>query len=359
MNISDPSPGSLGYSMPPEWHTHSATMLHWPSNRETWPGGHLQRVENTYLDIIEVLHKYEPVLLLVADSETGKRAESQLKQRMPDFSKIHILQIPLNDVWVRDCGPIFIHKKLNGSYNYAITDWKYNAWGEKYPPFDDDNRIPQKIADEFGIRRFKLDMILEGGSIDVNGAGVLLTTESVLLNSNRNPKFKKPEIEKKLKDYLGIKKIIWLKDGLKGDDTDGHIDDLSRFTNQNTIFTALPEDKNDVNYSALKKNLEVLKKSTDPEGEFFKIKVLPLPKTKIDGTTADGSEYVPASYINFYIANGVVLLPLYDERFDEQVIELFQSEFPDRSIEGIQCHDLVWGQGGIHCITQQLYGIYL
>lgn len=352
-------PKELGYSMPPEWNTHSATLLHWPSNRETWPGERLKRAEDVYVKIIDVLHRFEPVLLFAENSDVAKRAERRLKEREMNLTSIHIRVVPLNDVWARDCGPIFIQKISNGIAEFAITDWDYNAWGGKYPPYDDDNRIPKKIADQFGFKRFKPGMILEGGSIEVNGDGIMLTTESVLLNSNRNPGMSKTEIENKLKGFLGAEKIIWLKNGLKGDDTDGHIDDLCRFTGPNRIVASLPENQSDINYPALKQNLEILERSTDMQGNPFQIKILPLPETKIEGTTVDGSEYVPASYANFYIANGVVLLPLYDKRYDDRVIDLFQSEFPNHSIRGIACHDLVWGQGSIHCITQQLYGMDL
>jgi agmatine deiminase len=229
--------------------------------------------------------------------------------------------------------------------------------GGKYPPFDDDNKLPAFFSEKFGIPRFETGLILEGGSIETNGEGTLLTTESVLLNKNRNPGHSKADIEKVLRDYLGMEKIIWLIDGLAGDDTDGHIDDLSRFLNPGTILTVLAEDPDDINYEALNKNYQILQKSADPDDNPFNIEVLPLPETRIGGTTADGSEYVPASYANFYIANGVVLVPLYDSRYDDQAIELFKRYFPDRDVAGIHCSDLVWGQGSIHCITQQLYGI--
>jgi len=353
------NPKDLGYSMPPEWQSHSATLMHWPSNRETWPGERLKRAEDVYLNIIDVLHRFEPVLLFAENPDIAKRAERKLKEREMNFSTINIREVPLNDVWARDCGPVFIQKQSNEVTDYAITDWDYNAWGGKYPLFDDDNRVPQKIADEFGIGRFEPGMVLEGGSIDVNGDGVLMTTESVLLNPNRNPDLNKKEIESKLRNYLGVEKIIWLKNGLKGDDTDGHIDDLCRFTGPDRIVASLPESQEDINYAVLKQNLEILERSSDHQGNPFQIVILPLPGTKIEGTTVDGSEYVPASYANFYIANGLVLLPLYDERYDDRVTELIQSEFPDREIRGIDCHDLVWGQGSIHCITQQLYGIDL
>jgi agmatine deiminase len=343
------------YRMPAEWEKHSATQLHWPSNRETWPDERLERVEQVYLDIIESLHSFEPIILLVDKNVELNSITRKLNQREIDLSQVHIYAVSVNDVWARDCGPIFV-KHLTKE-EFIITDWEYNAWGGKYPPFDSDNKLPKWFADRFKVKRFATDMILEGGSIDTNGRGVLLTTESVLLNENRNPSLSKEEIEFRLKSYLGMEKVIWLKEGLAGDDTDGHIDDLSRFLNNNTILTMISEDPDDINYRALTENYGKLKESRDLDGKLFNIVTLPIPKTKIEGTTVDGSEYVPASYANFYIANGVILVPMYDERYDEEALDLFTEYFPDREIIGIECADLVWGQGSIHCITQQLYQI--
>ncbi|MEX2402613.1 MAG: agmatine deiminase family protein [Balneolales bacterium] len=346
------SPKSLGYSMPPEWHRHSGTLLSWPVNRETWPGDRLDKVEKVYINIIRALYKYETIHLLVHDESVRNRVFKMLYSAgIPDGS-INFHLHPSNDVWARDFGPIYI---INDSGNAAITNWDYNAWGGKYPPFESDNKVPAYLAKKFNQKVFKPDLVLEGGSIETNGAGVILTTESVLLNPNRNSRYSKGDIEDYLKEYLGHEHIVWLKDGLKGDDTDGHIDDLVRFVSENTIVAALCDDPKDVNYETLLHNYEILKSVNNPFGEKFEIITMPMPQTKIDGTTVDGSEYVPASYANFYIANGVILLPLYDDRYDEQVLNLFRQLFPDREIAGINCADLVWGQGGIHCITQQIY----
>lgn len=342
--------------MPAEWSTHSATQLHWPSNNETWPNYRLNRVEEVYLNIIESLHSYEPIILLLDIHLPKEYVLDKLRSRSLNLNNIYIHSIPINDVWARDCGPIFVKHQDKTFNKYAITDWEYNAWGGKYPPFDSDNALPKWFSTHFNITYFKPEMILEGGSIDTNGEGVLLTTESVLLNPNRNPHLSKSEIEKKLIDYLGAEKIIWLSSGLAGDDTDGHIDDLSRFLNKNTILTMVTDDESDVNFQALQENLGILEGAENQYGEPFQIVTLPLPQTRIVDQTVDGSQFVPASYANFYIANGAVLLPLYDERYDELAMDLFREFFPDRDIIGIDCTDLVWGQGSIHCITQQLYG---
>ena len=349
------TPFQLGYRMPAEWEPHSATQLHWPSNRDTWPGDRLQKVEEVYLNIIDVLHRFEPVILLADLTVDTDSIVEKLREREMNLSSINIYSVPINDVWARDCGPIFIKQSANKTY--AITDWEYNAWGEKYPPFDDDNRLPGWFADTFELKRFTPNMLLEGGSIETNGAGDFLTTESVLLNPNRNPDHSKADIETKLRDFLGAENIIWLKSGLAGDDTDGHIDDLSRFLNQDTILTVVSNDTEDVNYDVLQENYSRLKKAKNKKGNPFHIETLPLPNTKIKGITVDGSEVVPASYTNYYIANGVVLVPLYDDRYDEMALNLFNKYFPGRNIEGIPCSDLVWGQGSIHCITQQIYSI--
>ena len=352
-----PTPKELNYQMPPEWHPHAGTQLHWPVNRDTWPGVRLERVERVYLDIIDTLHRFEPVHLLVPDKGYREKIMDFLSTRSVDLTQVVFHLQTTNDVWARDCGPIFIHRQEGDREEYAITDWEYNAWGAKYPPFDDDNKLPRYFADTYDIKRFECDMVLEGGSIETNGAGVLLTTESVLLNENRNPELNKNEIEERLRAFLGMDKVIWLKKGLAGDDTDGHIDDLSRFLNEETILTMVCEDPEDVNYEALDENRRLLQQATDQNGASFRIETLPMPRTRIEGTTVDGSEYVPASYANFYIANGVVLVPTYDERYDSRALELIQGYFPDREVVGIPCSDLVWGQGSIHCITQQLYGV--
>jgi len=339
------------FQMPAEWEEHSATLLHWPSNKETWPGKRLERVEKVYLNIIEALCQFEKIILLVQNDKIQERVKNLFSKRGIENTNIHLITYSLNDVWVRDCGPIFVKQESE----FVITDWEYNAWGKKYSPWDADNNIPTFIADRFSINCISIEMVLEGGSIEMNGKGDLLTTESVLLNPNRNPDLNKGEIEEKLKMYLGTENIIWLKSGLAGDDTDGHIDDLTRFLNADTVLTMICEDENDINYEVLQENLEILRSAKLNNGESLKIETLPLPKTRIEGITVDGSEFVPASYANFYIANGCVLVPLYDERYDQQALDLFGKYFPEREIIGIQCSDLVWGQGSIHCITQQLY----
>ena len=343
--------------MPAEWEKHAATQLQWPSNRETWPGDSLAGVEEVYLDIIYHLHSFEPVILLCDINAELTKIKKRMISRGIEMERVRLYSIPINDVWARDCGPIFVKKITAQKTEYIITDWEYNAWGGKYPPFDSDNAVPGWFSKTFDIPSVKTGRVLEGGSIDTNGSGTFLTTESVLLNPNRNPDLSKGEIEQLLHNYLGAENIIWLKDGLAGDDTDGHIDDLARFVNKNTIVTMVTDDPDDINYDTLQENLEILTMATDSEGNPFHIIELPMPVTRTENPTVDGSEYLPASYANFYIANGIVLVPLYDKTYDSEILDLFSFLFPNREIAGIQCSDLVWGQGSIHCITQQLYDI--
>lgn len=348
--------GRYGFRMPAEWSKHSGTLMVWPHNRETWPGKHLEKVEAVYRELIRTLLSYEPVVLLAATEQIRQHAVKVIGDRSALNHKLHTFAVPVNDVWVRDSGPIAVHDK-NGEIH--LTNWEFNSWGEKYSPWSDDNQIPARIAEQYKLRSHSVGKILEGGSIDTNGEGVFLTTESVLLNPNRNPELSRADIEAYLETYLGAKKVIWLKNGLKGDDTDGHIDDLARFVNHNTIVTTLTEDRANPNYDILYENLDILMGSSDLSDRAFNIITLPLPETAVAESTVDGSDHVPSSYANFYIANGAVLVPLYDSRTDQQAIDIFKMLFPNRKIEGIQCGDLVWGQGSIHCITQQLYGIDL
>ncbi|MFN1834345.1 agmatine/peptidylarginine deiminase [Balneola sp. MJW-20] len=347
------TPSNKKYQMPAEWAHHSATHIHWPSNHETWPGERLERVEEVYCRFIEELHFYEPVHIFLENKEVKERAVQRLSKRAVDLDRLTLHVQPINDVWARDCGPIFV-KDEDG---YVILNWGYNAWGEKYPPWEDDNYIPEYVASKYGIRLEEPGMILEGGSIEVNGDGLLMTTESVLLNPNRNPDLNRSMIEDQLKKYLGIREVIWLKRGLAGDDTDGHIDDIARFVNENTVFACMTEDKNDVNYEALQENLDILRSYQTGSGDKLNIIPLPMPDCRVEDPTVDGSEYVPASYANFYLANGAVFVPLYDPKLDAEILQLFRKYFKHRKVIGIPAKDLVWGQGSLHCITQQWYSV--
>ena len=255
---------------------------------------------------------------------------------------------PTNDAWCRDHGPIFLQRQHGGAVDEAIVDWGFNAWGGKYPPFDLDDVVPTRIGAELGLVVFHPGIIMEGGSIDVNGRGTLLTTESCLLNPNRNPALERGEIEAHLRAYLGVRNILWLGDGILGDDTDGHVDDLTRFVDPGTVVTVLEDDPLDPNYAPLRENLERLRQMRDQDGRPLRVETLPMP-TPLEHE----GQRLPASYANFYIANGLVLLPLYDRTRDDAAAGTLQRLFPDRQVIGIDCTHLVWGLGAFHCVTQQ------
>ena len=360
--------------MPAEWEPHRSTWLAWPKNKETWPGKLLKEVESIYLQMITALLPYEKVNLLVDDQKTVKRILGALgKKRMPT-QNIFFHEVKSADVWIRDYGPIFLkkmesvsgrqrsgkHKKTTDSClpstgysrnNIAYTKWIFNAWGGKYPDLARDNGVVAKIGSLRKIKRFNPGIIFEGGSLDVNGCGTGLTTEQCLLNHNRNAGFSKETLEKYLKKFLGVAKIIWLKEGIDGDDTDGHVDDLARFVGPRTVLTAVENDPSDNNYAILKKNLDILKSASDQDGRRLRVVELPMPGRVVGGK--GGSNRLPASYANFYIANKTVLVPLYGHRNDKLALKILQGVFSGRKAVGLDCTALVHGLGAIHCVTQQ------
>jgi agmatine deiminase len=340
-------PRQLGYHMPAEWEPHESTWLAWPHNPDTWPGK-IEPIPDVWAQMIAALTTGEKVNLLVNSAEMKNQALICLTQAKVDMSKVFFFEYPTNDCWMRDAGPIFVTRELKEKKNLAITDWIFNKWGGKYPPWELDNLIPQQIARDLKLPSFQPGIVLEGGSIDVNGQGALLTTESCLLNKNRNPHLTKKQIEQYLGDYLGINQVLWLGDGIMGDDTDGHIDDITRFINPTTIVTVVEEDPEDDNYKLLQDNLERLTKMKDLNGKPFTLVKLPMP-----GPVNYDDQRLPASYANFYIANKVVLLPTYRHQNDQIAAGILQKFFPDRKIVGIDATDLIWGLGAFHCITQQ------
>jgi agmatine deiminase len=339
------TPASLGFRMPAEWEPQTAVWLSWPHKRASWPG-FFRPIPYKFAEIVATISRFEEVRINIA-KPLQKRAWSLIEKAGADLAKVTFYDHPTNDAWCRDHGPIFVKNDKTGEV--ALTDWDYNAWGGKYPPFDKDNEIPPSIAKKLKIRRFEKKMVLEGGSIDVNGAGLLLTTEACLLHKNRNPDLTKEQIEQNLRDYLGVHTILWLGDGIVGDDTDGHIDDLSRFFREDGIVTVLESNKRDKNYPILLENLERLHALRTPTGKKFKIVALPMPKPSF----CEGQP-LPASYANFLIINGAVLMPAFRQpKKDDEALEVLASCFPDREIIPIDCLDLVWGLGTLHCISQQ------
>lgn len=334
----------LDFCMPAEWKRHDAIWLAWPYDPTTFPN-RVERVESTYVQIIKEIHESEHVNLFVIDEPTRKKATQLFEEAGIDQSKVDILVSDYADVWFRDYGPIFVR---NPRHELAMIHWDFNSWGEKYETLLKDREIPSVINERMKVRCFKPGIVLEGGSIEVNGEGTLLTTEQCLLNNNRNPHLNKQKIEQYLMDYLGVTHFIWLKRGILGDDTDGHIDDLARFVNPTTIVCAYQDDPAEADYEALRENYKVLSHATDQDGEKIKIIKLPMPKV-----ISDEDEQLPASYTNFYIGNTKVLMPTFDHPSDLAALSILQEQFPTRKVVGIRCTDLVYGFGTLHCISQQ------
>jgi agmatine deiminase len=334
--------------MPAEWRRHTATWLTWPKDPLTWPD-RVPQVEEIYLQIISALAPHERVNLLVDDES----AEELVRKRCSfPAENVEFHRIQTVDSWIRDYGPNFL---VNDKGELAFNDFIFNAWGNKYEELKRDNSIPEILEQLLGVPRFEPGIVLEGGAIDVNGAGCVLTTEQCLLNPNRNPQLSRTQIEQYLRDYLGVTKVLWLKEGIVGDDTDGHIDDLARFVSPTKIVCAVEDDPADANYGILQDNLHRLKNMTDARGEQFEIVTLPMPG--FVAGSADGVERnlerLPASYANFYIANKVVLAPVFGHANDGRAVNTLQQLFPDRQVVPINCEPLVWGMGTIHCVTQQ------
>ncbi len=334
--------------MPAEWEPHRGTWLSWPHRESSWPGN-FAPVPRVVAEMVRHLAPGEEVHINVTDAAMEAGARSVLAERDVPTGNVFFHHFPTNDAWCRDHGPIFVQRDgADGTREQRITDWGYNAWGGKYPPFDLDDQIPRRVAEHFGIARVEGGMVLEGGSIDVNGLGTLLTTEACLLHPNRNPGLNRDQIEQRLRDTLGVTKILWLGEGIAGDDTDGHIDDITRFTDARTIVTVLEDDPHDENHALLQQNLRRLEEMTDQDGEPFRLVTLPMPRAVV----FDGQR-LPASYANFYIGNEVVLLPGYDAERDEIARATLQELFPTRRVVVIDCTELIWGLGAFHCLTQQ------
>jgi agmatine deiminase len=335
------TPAELGYFYPAEWDAHAATWISWPHNPATWPGK-IEPVPAVYAEFVKAVAPHEPVNIL-AGGENVMRAAREL---VGDVPGVTLFDIRTNDAWIRDYGPLFLASRSKRPA--AMVDFRYNAWGGKYPPFDLDDVAAAKINQSLGMKRFEPGIILEGGSIDVNGAGTLLTTENCLLNPNRNPHLSREQVQKYLADYLAVRKVIWLGGDMAGDDTDGHIDQLARFVDERTIVAATEEDSADENYEPLKDSWERLQKATDQDGRALTILPLPMPRAKYHD-----EQRLPMSYANFYIANGIVVVPTFDDPNDAVAVATLGKCFPSRKIVPIYAVDLVWGLGAFHCMTQQ------
>lgn len=336
-------PAALGYRMPAEWEPHAATWLSWPRREGISFPGAFDRVLPTLRKMVEALLRSEPVCINVCNGAHEAEALEVLAGLRPE--RLTFYRIPTNEPWCRDHGPIFLTR--SEAPRLAIVDWDYNAWGGKYPPCDLDEVVPTRVAEILGAPVFYPRMILEGGSIDVNGAGALLTSEGCLLNPNRNPTFTRDEIEERLRDYLGVTEILWLGEGIEGDDTDGHIDDLARFVAERTVITVLEENRDDPNFAPLEENLARLREMKI-DGTPLEVITLPMP-ARIDREDLR----LPASYANFYMANESVLLPTFNDPNDAVAESTLAKVFPKRRIVPIDCTELIWGLGSFHCLTQQ------
>ncbi len=336
-------PASFRYVLPPEWARHKGTWMSWPKDPITFPAGVIEKVEVAYATMISALLEKEKVFLLVNNMASEGVVRSKLEKSGVNPDKVSFRRIRSVDVWTRDYAPVFVKRFAWVAAGVAAVKWIYNAYGEKYKDLLPDNQTGGAIASSAGLPVFRPRMVLEGGSIDTNGRGTLLTTEQCLLNKNRNPNLNREQIEARLKAYFGIERVVWLGDGIEGDDTDGHVDDISRFIGTNTVVTAVEKNKADKNYAPLKRNLELLTEAG------FELVKLPMPH-RIDVP----NRRLPASYANFYLANGVVLMPAFGDKRDRLAKETLDSCFPQREIVPIpHSKALVFGYGGVHCATMQ------
>ena len=334
--------------MPAEWEPHAATWFTWPRPDGISFPDKYETVPPVYAELIRNLVQVEDVHINVWDAEMELWVRELLTKIGTPLQRVTFHHFPAYEPWCRDHGPIFLVREEKSRRERAIVDWGYNAWGGKYPPFDLDDAVPQHVAKLRGLPLFSPGIVMEGGSIEVNGRGTLLTTEACLLNPNRNPHLSKEQIEQCLRDFLGVKNILWLGDGIMGDDTDGHIDDLTRFVNPTTVVTVVEDDPGDENFQPLQENLRRLGTLRDQDNRLLRVVKLPMPRR-----LEHEGQRLPASYANFYIANGMVLVPTYRDPNDKVALEILQREFSDRRVIGLDSTELIWGLGSFHCISQQ------
>ncbi len=338
------TPAQLGYRMPAEWEPHAGTWLTWPRREGISFPDLYDRIPPILAAMVRALAEDEGVFINVWDATMEAEVRSVLTQHDALNDRVEFHHHPAYEPWCRDHGPVFV---VNASQR-AVLNWGYNAWGEKYPPYDLDNAVPEHIASVRGLPCFTPDMILEGGSIEVNGQGTLITTESCLLNPNRNPALDRAAIEQRLSDYLGVRKVLWLGEGIAGDDTDGHVDDLTRFVDAQTVVTAVEPDPQDPNHPPLQVNLQRLQAMRTQDGDSLRVIELPMPEPVLDL-----GERLPASYANFYIGNRTVLMPAFGKSRDADAQAILQQCFPSRRVLPLDSTDLIRGLGSFHCLTQQ------
>ena len=332
------------YYFPAEWEHHKATWISWPHNVNTWQGD-IESIFEGYLQFIKVVSRYEKVCINVADEKAEHDARVKLFNSNVGLEKISFFHHPTNDAWCRDHGPCFL---INTEGNKLVLDWEFNAWGEKYPPYNLDNVIPLQVANSLNLPYIQPGMVLEGGSVDFNGEGTVLTTKSCLPNQNRNPNLSIKMIEQMLKEYFGVSQVLWLAEGIAGDDTDGHIDTITRFVATDTVVTVVEDDPNAVNFNVLQKNLSALRNMRLVDDQPLKVVPLPMPAPRYHL-----GQLLPATYTNFYICNKAVVVPTYQDSNDELALRILANLFEDREVIGIDSTEIIKGLGSFHCLCMQ------
>ncbi len=336
-------PKDLGFKMPAEWTTHQRTFISWPVQDSMVYPNDYEKVFDGYVELVRAMVEFEPVTIIANPNDIDKLIELFSSER------VEFLEIEHNDAWLRDNGPTFLR---DDEGNIAAINWVFNAWGQKYSPWDLDDQVAPKILEHFGIKRFDAQIVMEGGSFHVDGEGTLLTTEECLLNPNRNPDLTKELIEQYLKDYLHVEKIIWLKNGLSGDETDGHVDNVACFASPGKVIMQVCNDPSDDNYEITKENMEILRNTTDAEGRQLEvIEIEQPPKAHFEESR------LTLSYLNFYFVNGGIILPVFGgaaAKTDQKAIDVLQQTFPDRTIKTIDGMAIIKEGGNVHCTTQQM-----
>lgn len=343
------TPAEHGYSFPPEWASHAGTWISWPRPEGiSFPGFYHRSI----LDVVRVIRtitQFERVHLNVPNANYARIVRQTLREGGVSLRRVTLHEIRTNECWTRDHGPAFVQRTRRGRLETAVVDWGFNAWGGKYPPWDADDAVPTAVARELALPVFQADIVMEGGAVDFNGMGTVLTTTSCLLNRNRNGGLPRAEIERYLKAYYGQQHVVWLGEGIAGDDTDGHVDDLARFIDPRIIVTTVETDSRDDNYAVLADNRRRLARARDEQGRPFSIVELPMPRPVVH----DGLR-LPATYVNFYFINGALLVPTFGDRErDKAALAVLRSVVPNRQVIGVDCRALIWGLGAIHCLTQQ------
>ena len=344
--ISTGTPAGLGYRMPAEWESHEATWVSWPHPKSSSFATCYREILPVFVQMVEVLSTSEIVRINVSELEQERQVRSLLDSTVPP-ERVEFFHIPTNEPWCRDYGPIFVRR--DGFPQLAVINFGYNAWGGKCPPYDADNAVPVRVSKELNLPIFgRPDFILEGGSIDVNGAGTLLTTESCLLDSHRNLGWTRPKIEEVLQSSLNVSKVLWLDKGIVGDDTDGHVDNVARFVAEDTVLTAIERNERDPNFKPLQENLRRIQETKLSNNRRLNVITLPMPEPLLTM-----GQRLPVSYANFFIGNEIILLPTFADIHDSQALFILQEMFPSRKVVPINCRKLIWGFGALHCLTQQ------